>query len=69
MENPSSKSETMFTITSEWPAQSKQLKEQFPQLTDSDLRFNKGEEQQLLSHLENKLNKKREEVIRIINKF
>jgi hypothetical protein len=44
--------------------QSKQLKEKFSQLRDSDLVLEKGKENELLERLENK---NREEVIKILN--
>ncbi len=55
-------------ISSVWENSSKKLKEQFPQLTDADLKFETGKENFLLDRIENKINKKRSEVIDIINK-
>jgi len=57
-----------FTITGDWASQSKKLKEQYSQLSDHDLKFEKGGENELLKRVQDKLNKKREEVISIINK-
>jgi hypothetical protein len=57
-----------FKITGNWDNQSKELKKQFSQLTDADLKFEAGKEHELLTRLESKLNKKREEVIDIIKK-
>ncbi|MNE96344.1 hypothetical protein D3C87_28160 [compost metagenome] len=57
-----------FEITGNWGKQSTQLKEQYQQLTDSDLKFEPGKENQLLDSIGNKLNKTRDEVIDIINK-
>ena len=57
-----------FKVTGDWASQSKQLKEKFAQLTDSDLKFEAGKEHELLGRLETKLNKKRDEVINIIKK-
>ena len=57
-----------FTITGDWASQSKRLKEQFSQLNDHDLKFEKGGENELLKRVQDKLNKKRDEVISIINK-
>ncbi len=57
-----------FKITGDWVQQSVQLKEKFNQLTDSDLKFETGKENELLKRVETRLNKKREEVINIINK-
>lgn len=58
-----------FRITGDWSVQSKQLKEKFSQLTDADLKFETGKENELLNRVESRLNKKREEVIGIINKI
>ena len=68
METTQRKNGETFKITGNWEAQSKQLKEKFSQLTDADLKFEIGKENELLSRMETKLNKKREEVIDIINK-
>jgi len=51
-----------------WDESSKKLKEQFSQLTDADLKFENGKEDELLGRIENKLNKKRPEVIDLIKK-
>ncbi len=59
---------TPFTITGNWEEQSKLLKEKYSQLTDADLKFEPGKEDSLLTRVENRLNKKREEVINIIKK-
>jgi len=39
------------------------LKEKYSQLTDADLKFEAGKENELLGKVETKLNKKREEVL------
>jgi hypothetical protein len=57
-----------FKITGDWTVQSKQLKEKYSQLTDADLKFEPGKENDLLKRVETRLNKKREEVINIIKK-
>ncbi len=59
---------TGFKITN-WDESSKKLKEQFTQLTDADLKFETGKEHDLLNRIENRINKKRSEVIDIINKI
>lgn len=64
--NPQDQKPT-FKITN-WNDSSKKLKEQFSQLTESDLKFETGKEEDLLKRLENRLNKKRPEVIDLINK-
>lgn len=57
-----------FKITGNWAAQSEKLKQKFSQLTDADLKFETGKEGDMLSRVEKKLNKKREEVENIIRK-
>lgn len=56
-----------FKITN-WDESSKKLKEQFSQLTDADLKFETGKENELLNRIETRINKKRSEVIDMINK-
>jgi hypothetical protein len=68
MEEAVNKSIEAFKITGNWEKQSKQLKEKYSQLTDADLKFEPGKENDLLKRVETRLNKKREEVINIINK-
>jgi uncharacterized protein YjbJ (UPF0337 family) len=63
-----SQSAPAFKVTGNWENQSKQLKGKFSQLTDSDLKFEQGKENDLLERVEKRLNKNREEVINIINK-
>jgi hypothetical protein len=67
MENTQNKTED-FKITGNWEDQSKQLKEKYTQLTDADLKFEVGMENELLTRIQGRLNKKREEVISIIQK-
>lgn len=57
-----------FKITGNWSDQSKALKSKYAQLTDEDLKFEAGKENDLLKKVETRLNKKREEVINIIKK-
>lgn len=57
-----------FKITN-WDESSKKLKDQFSQLTDADLKFETGQESDLLSRIEKRINKKRSEVIDIINSY
>ena len=56
-----------FTIPGNWDVQSQELKKKYSTLTDSDLKFETGKEEELLKRVETKLGKKREEVIRILN--
>ncbi|MDE3126283.1 MAG: hypothetical protein KGK14_12260 [Bacteroidota bacterium] len=53
-------------VRGNWAVQSRQLKEKFPQLTESDLIFEAGHEEALLKRLEVRLNKDRNAVINII---
>lgn len=67
MENTLNKTVGNYKITGDWNNQSKQLKEKYSQLTDADLKFEIGKEDDLLKRVETRLNKKREEVISIIS--
>ncbi len=68
MENPKKTTTESFKITGNWETQSKELKSKFSQLTDADLKFETGKENDLLKRVETRLNKNREEVINIIKK-
>lgn len=68
MENSNKKTAESFKIVGNWESQSKELKSKFSQLTDADLKFETGKEDDLLKRVETRLNKKREEVINIIKK-
>lgn len=68
MENTNNKTSEAFKISGDWKVQSKELKNKFSQLTDEDLKFENGKENDLLNRVEKRLNKKRDEVINIINK-
>ena len=68
METGHSKPTEAFKISGDWANQAKQLKDKFAQLTDADLKFETGKEDDLLKRVEARLNKKREEVINIIRK-
>lgn len=68
MGTTASKSEEDFKITGNWQKQSGILQDKFAQLTDSDLKFEPGKENDLIKRIELRLNKKREEVINIIKK-
>ncbi|MDM1550510.1 MULTISPECIES: hypothetical protein [Empedobacter] len=57
-----------FKIIGDWNEQSKELKEKFSQLTDSDLKFEPGKENELIERVGNRLNKKADEVMNIIKK-
>jgi hypothetical protein len=66
METTQKKTEETFKITGNWEAQSKQLKSKYPQLTDADLKFEPGKENDLISRLQTRLVKNRQEVIDVI---
>lgn len=68
MENSKNKSGEAFKMSGNWSDQSKDLKSKYPQLTDSDLKYEKGNENELLKRMESRLNKKRDEVISIVKK-
>lgn len=57
-----------FKMVGNWETQSKQLKRNYPQLTDADLKFVVGKENDLLARVESRLKKNRQEVIDIIKK-
>ncbi len=62
------KKDEPFKMSGNWDNQARILKEKFPQLTDADLKFETGKENDLLQRIETRVNKKREEVINIIRK-
>lgn len=64
---PANSNQPEFKITGNWEDQCSQLQTQFSQLTTADLKFEKGKENELLTRVENKLDKTREEVIQLIN--
>ena len=53
-------------VTGNWKFQLKALKVKFPELTDSDLKFEPGRESALLSRIRIRLKKKRQEVINML---
>lgn len=55
-----------FTITGNWALQTEQLKKKYPQLTDADLKFETGQEDQLVQRVVARLNKNQEHVIAIL---
>jgi hypothetical protein len=66
METTQKKADENFKITGDWAVQSKKLKAKYPQLTDSDLKFEPGKESELLTRLQSRLTKSRQEVIDVI---
>ncbi len=55
-----------FKITGNWERQSKQLKKKFCQLTNADMKLVPGKDEELLTRIETRLNKTRQEVINLI---
>ncbi|MDH6253484.1 hypothetical protein M2347_003211 [Chryseobacterium sp. H1D6B] len=68
MDTDHNKGNDGFKMPEDWKLLSKQLKEKFSLLTDSDLRFEVGKEGDLLSRMGYKLSKNREQVMDIIKK-
>ncbi len=66
MQSTKNTSTPAFTINGDWTVQSKSLKKAHPQLTDSDLKFESGKENDLIKRVESRLNKNREQVIGIL---
>jgi len=66
MDNNKNKNEESFKITGNWETQAKELKKEYSQLTDSDLKLEAGKEHELLGRVSSRLNKTRDEVIEII---
>jgi uncharacterized protein YjbJ (UPF0337 family) len=62
------KSTEPFKMSGNWINQSLLLQDKFAQLTDADLRFEEGKEEELLARIESRIHKKRDEVINIIRK-
>jgi uncharacterized protein YjbJ (UPF0337 family) len=56
-------------IKGNWNEVTGKLKQQYAELTDDDLLFEKGKEEELLGRLQKKLGKTKEEVQKIISKF
>lgn len=66
MENTQNKPQDTFKIIGNWANQTKTLKSKFSQLTNADLKMEPGKENEMLNRIEARLNKNREEVIKII---
>jgi hypothetical protein len=60
--HPSQASEP-FKITGDWYRQAKALQQTFPQLTDADLKFQTGKDEELLSRMVARLNQTRDAVM------
>ena len=55
-----------FKVTGNWSMLSKKLKSKFAQLTEADLKFETGKEDDLVARLASRLNKKKDEVIQLL---
>ena len=55
-----------FKINEDWLFQSKQLKLEFPQLTNEDLELQTGNEASIITNIGARLNKTKEEVITLL---
>ena len=66
--NTNKQNKESFTIIGDWEKQSTQLKETFSQLTDVDLKFEAGKENDLLKRVQVCLGKTRAEVIDLLRR-
>ena len=58
-----------LTIKGNWNEKAGKLKQQFADLTDDDVLFRQGKEEELLGRLQKKLGKTKEEVRELIEKL
>jgi uncharacterized protein YjbJ (UPF0337 family) len=58
-----------LTLKGNWNEVAGKLKQQFANLTDDDLLFQEGKEEELLGKLQKKLGKTKEEVKKLIEKL
>ena len=63
METTQNKPNENFKITGSWDEKSKKLKEQHPELTDADLQFEPGKENELIPRLQSRLKLTHEQVV------
>ncbi len=68
MSNSPKTSTPAFTIIGNWATRSRLLKSEYIQLTNEDLKFEVGKEEELISRFETRLNKTREQIIEILQK-
>ncbi|MBN8566323.1 MAG: hypothetical protein J0M25_06265 [Flavobacteriales bacterium] len=68
METKQNKKVEALKIEGDWSQQAKELKKKFPTLTDSDVKFERGREEDLIKRMESRLHKNREEVILILRR-
>ena len=58
-----------FTIKGNWNEIAGKLKQQFANLTDDDLLYKEGKEEELLGRLQQKLGKTKEDLRKLISKL
>ena len=58
-----------FTMKGNWNEIAGKLKQQFAELTDDDLLFRRGKEEELLGRLQQKLGKTKSELRKLISKI
>lgn len=56
-------------IRSNWNDKKGKLKENFSELSEADLYYNKGEEEELVDRIQKKTGKSKDEVIRILEEI
>jgi len=56
-------------VKGNWKTMAGKLKQQFAILTDDDLLFTEGKEEELLGRLEKKLGKTKEQVLKVLSKL
>lgn len=54
-------------IRDHWPEMKKKIQQQYPHLTDDDLRYEFGQESELLLRLQEKLKKNRQEIFNFLS--
>ncbi len=68
MEAKHNKSTETLKIAGDWSQQANDLKDNYPSLTDSDLKFERGREDDLIKRMALRLHKKRDEIVNILKK-
>lgn len=68
MKKEETKSSEPFKMSGNWRNQCQLLQDKFAQLTDADLNYVEGKEEELLDRIEARIHKKRDEVINILKK-
>lgn len=56
-------------IRTNWNIKKDQLKEKFDELTEADLYYNKGEEEELVERIQKRTGKNKDEVIRMLEEL